>query len=113
MAATIKAKGIITFNPHERAPQFVLGTIAISLNQLNEWVKGDGKEYITDYKGEPQLKLQVTSLKEGRGIIVSVDTYRKDNSGVTESTAQPVNERGKKEEPFNGNSSDDDGSLPF
>lgn len=74
--ATIRAKGVITFNPHERAPAFVLGTIAISLNQLNEWVKGEGSEWITDYKGEPQLKLQVTALKEGRGIIVNVDTYK-------------------------------------
>lgn len=77
----IKPKGIITFNPHANAPNFVLGTIAISLNQLKEWCEGEGKEWITDYKGEPQLKLQVTQMKEGRGILLAVDTYRPKSDG--------------------------------
>lgn len=76
MAEIVKAKGLITFAPNEKAPEFVLGTIAISLKQLNEWVKGEGAQYITDYKGEPQLKLQVTSMKGKRGILLAVDTWK-------------------------------------
>ncbi len=78
--AITKPKGIITFNPHPNAPNFVLGTIAISLNQLKDWCETDGAQYLTDYKGEPQLKLQVTSLKEGRGIMIAVDTYKKESA---------------------------------
>ena len=61
--AIVKAKGLITFAPHQNAPAFVLGTIVISRNQLNDFFEGEGKEWVTDYKNEEQLKIQVTSMK--------------------------------------------------
>jgi len=72
--AIIKPKGLITFNPHQNAPNFVLGTIAISVKQLNEWLKGEGAQYLTDYKGSPQLKLQ--ALNGEKGLYLTVDTFK-------------------------------------
>lgn len=107
--AIVKAKGIMTFNPNEKAPSFVLGTIVISVNQLKEWLNNEGKEYLTDYKGEPQLKLQVTSVKEGRGIMVAVDTWKptpKDGNA----SKQPEWDGGTTRNGITNNHSDD---LPF
>lgn len=95
----VKAGGVFTFNPKENAPSFVLGTIVITLDDFWEFLKGEGKEHVTDYKGKKQIKLNVTSMKEGRGILVAVDTWK------------PTGEK-KNEEPFNGNSEPTD-DLPF
>ena len=77
MAEKVFAKGIRAFKKHDNAPEWVLGTQIISLNELFAWAKGEGKDYLTDYKGEKQLKLQVTKSKDG-GLIFSVDTYKAD-----------------------------------
>ena len=66
-------KGIIVFNPNEKAPSFVKGTIVISPNQLTEWLE-QNPDHVTDYKGEPQLKLQL--LEGDKGLYVIVDTYK-------------------------------------
>lgn len=114
MAATIKAKGIVTFNPRDTAPNFVLGEMAISIDQLLEWCNGDGAEYLTTYKGERQLKLSVTAPKEGRGIIVSVNTWRPNQQGDSanvEKVHSDAKKEYKKEEEFRVPDSDD--GLPF
>lgn len=79
MAQKVYPKGIITFNPKDTQPQFVLGTIVISIDQLNDYFKNEGSEYVTEYKGAKQIKLQLTSLKDKRGISLSVDTFKYEN----------------------------------
>ena len=112
--AFTKPKGIISFNPHPNAPNFVLGTIAISLNQLQEWCKGEGAEFLSDYKGEPQLKLQVTSLKEGRGIMIAVDTYKPAPKNQTgNASKQPAWDGDKGTTTRDGITTEDISDLPF
>jgi len=70
------AKGIRTFPKHVSAPDFVLGDVVISMNELNEWANGEGSQYLSDYKGDKQIKLQVTSGRDG-SFVLSVNTYKK------------------------------------
>jgi len=70
----IYPKGFVCFAKNEKAPDFVKGTIIITLEDFKEWVNGDGKQYLTDYKGKKQLKLQLTEW-EGRPSL-SVDTFK-------------------------------------
>jgi len=79
MATKVFAKGISTFKPREGAPDFVLGQIIINVNKLNEWFQGEGNQYLTTYKDEPQLKLDVTTAKDG-GITIAVNTYKKESN---------------------------------
>ena len=68
-------KGIMFFKKHEKAPEFVKGTMVISINQLVEWVNNEGAKWLRDYKGEPQIKCQITEW-EGK-LNCEVDTYKK------------------------------------
>lgn len=68
----IYPKGISVFPPHEKAPEFVKGTILITPNDLIQWLK-DNPGYLKDYKGNKQLRLQ---LKTGtKGLYCEVDQY--------------------------------------
>lgn len=92
----IYPKGINTFAKHEKAPDFVLGTIVINLSTFKEWINGEGKQYLSDYKGSPQIRLQVLQGKERLNI--QVDTWK------------PTK---KEEETVPGNTPEEQDSLPF
>lgn len=94
MADKIYPKGVVAFKPHEKAPSFVKGTVMITLPDLREWLNGEGKQYLGEYNGKPQLKLQITEFNGKFG--VQVDTY-----GLK-----------PKDEDFYGNSGSQD-DLPF
>ena len=69
---TTYPEGIRAFSPHEKAPEFVKGTIILEPNKLINWLK-ENKDFLKDYKGEKQLRL---SLKAGtKGLYLEVDTY--------------------------------------
>ncbi len=73
-------EGIRAFSPHEKAPEFVKGTIVITPNQLVTWLKAN-PGYLKDYKGEKQLRL---SLKAGtKGLYLEVDTYEPQSKTFT------------------------------
>ena len=74
MAENIYPKGIITFERNPKAPDFVLGSMAISLTQFKEWINTH-QELLTDYKGELQIKFQILKGKDGR-INFPVDTFK-------------------------------------
>lgn len=74
MADKIYPKGIVCFAKNENAPDFVLGTMVINLKDFYEWCKGEGKDHITEYKGNKQLKLTVLQGRER--INTQVDTYK-------------------------------------
>lgn len=103
-------KGIMTFPKHEKAPDFVKGSIAITLEDLREWLKGDGAQYLTEYNGKKQLKLQI--LDGQKGLYLTVDTYKKGvaSDGPPAKREQAVQENYGKPviEPL-----DDDDQLPF
>lgn len=69
-------KGVRIFNPHEKAPKFVKGSMVITMNELFKFCK-ENEALLTEYKGEKQLKLQI--LEGDKGLQVVVDTYRKDS----------------------------------
>jgi len=77
MADAIYLKGVRMFPPTDGAPDFVKGSGVIAINQLVKFLK-DNPSYVSDYKGEPQVKFQ---LLDGRaGLYFTVDTY-KSNKG--------------------------------
>lgn len=65
--------GIRTFKPHEKAPDFVKGTLIISLNEFVKFCK-DNPELLTEYNGAKQLKCQMLDGKFG--ISIEVDTWK-------------------------------------
>ena len=75
MADKVFAKGIRTFAKHNSAPDFVLGELVITPNELFAWLKGEGAQYLTEYKDVKQLKLQVTKSRDG-GLMLAVNTYK-------------------------------------
>ncbi len=66
-------KGIMFFEKNAKAPDFVLGSMVISLNDLVQFAK-DNPEYLSEYKGQKQLRLQI--LTGNKGIYATVDTYK-------------------------------------
>ena len=74
MSDVIYPEGVRTFKKHEKAPEFVLGTVIITPNELVKWLK-ENPQYLTDYKGEKQIKLQCLKKRDG-GITFQVDNYR-------------------------------------
>lgn len=69
-------EGIALFNPHENAPDFVLGKMIISKDKLQEWLDNDGEQFLHDggKKYGQQLKLDILKSKSG-DVYVKVDTY--------------------------------------
>lgn len=76
MAEEILPEGLRFFNKHEKAPDFVVGTLVVTMNDLYEFCKKH-PELVTEYQGKKQLKLQV--LKSGKGnLYAKVDTWKPD-----------------------------------
>ena len=74
MAETIYLEGVRMFPPTDGVPEFVKGAGVIAINKLVKFLK-DHPDYMSDYKGEPQVKFQ---LLDGRnGLYFTVDTYKK------------------------------------
>ena len=92
-------KGMIGFAPHANAPDWALGDLTISLDEFWTWLKNN-PEYVTNYKGSKQLKLQVTRGKENR-LSVSVNTWK------------PKEEKSMTEKHFDANPPDNSDDLPF
>ncbi len=89
MADKVFAKGIRTFAKHNSAPDFVLGELVITPNELFTWLKGEGAQYLTEYKDVKQLKLQVTKSRDG-GLMLAVNTYKpQPQSQAPQTQAEP------------------------
>jgi hypothetical protein len=78
MADQILPKGIRMFNKHSNAPDFVVGTLVITPNELVTWLK-EQPELLSDYNGAKQIRLQVKKSKDGN-LYCDVDTYKKDTA---------------------------------
>lgn len=77
MANSVFPKGVRLFNKHEKAPDFILGSLVITPNELVKFCK-ENPDYLTEYQGEKQLKLVIQKTKAG-GLTAVVDTYKKDS----------------------------------
>ena len=72
MADEVKfATGLYYFEPHQNAPDFVLGTISIKPKEFVDWLRENHKA--VDDQG--YLKLAVKRAKSGKPY-VSIDTYK-------------------------------------
>lgn len=67
-------KGVRIFEPHSNAPDFVKGEMIIGIEELIEFCKGEGKDYLTDYKGVSQIKLSL--LQGDKGLYTVVNTWK-------------------------------------
>jgi len=72
-AEKIYVKGFRTFPKHEKAPDFVLGSLIITPNEFFDWLE-ENKHLLQEYKDDKQLKCQI--LKGDKGISFVVDTYK-------------------------------------
>ena len=70
----IYPKGLRTFPKNEKQPDFVLGTLMVTPNELINWIR-ENESLLIEYKGNKQLKLQM--LNGDKGIYFVVDTYSK------------------------------------
>lgn len=91
MADKVFAKGIRTFAKHNSAPDFVLGELVITPNELFTRLKGEGAQYLTEYKETKQLKLQVTKSRDG-GLMLAVNTYKPNQSSSPQPNQQQPDE---------------------
>lgn len=102
-AEKVYADGIIVFKPKDGSPTFVKGDILIGIDVLMKWAN-DHPEYLHDYKGDRQIKLQL--LDGTKGLYVTVNTYKK------ESTA-PQSKKPVQQQRNNTVADNDDSGLPF
>ena len=85
MADKMYLKGIRGFKPHEKAPEFVLGSGVINLKGLKEFLNSKEVEpFFTEYKGEKQLPFKVLRAKDG-SLTFEVDTWKKGETKEEES----------------------------
>lgn len=66
-------KGIMCFGANDNAPDFVMGSVMITLEDLFEWAKSNS-DLLTEYKGKKQIKMQL--LKGDKGPYMKVDTFK-------------------------------------
>ena len=87
MAEKIYPGGIRVFKKGEKAPDFVLGTVIITLREFNEFCKAN-RSLLSDYKGEPQLRLNALKSQDG-AFYFTVDTYSAERPASLPATALP------------------------
>ena len=101
MSETIYPKGLRTFPPRDEAPDFVKGTLIVTPSELNRFC-ADNPNLMTDYKGTPQLRLNILLNKNDRGVNLNVDTWRPDANQQPETPPE-----------VDGNMGDSSQPLPF
>lgn len=67
------AEGIRLFDKHPNAPDFVLASLVISLEDFFNFCQKN-PQFLADYQGKKQLKMQILRSQKG-GIYCSIDTY--------------------------------------
>ena len=82
----IYVKGLRTFKPNEKAPDFVKGTLIISPNELIEFLR-ENEKLMTDYKGTKQLRCQI--LDGNNGLYFTVDTFKPESKPQTTGADEP------------------------
>ena len=70
-------KGIRVFDKNPKQPDFVKGTMIITLNELLQFCK-ENEGLLSEYNGQKQLKCQI--LEGDKGIYMVVDTFSPDAS---------------------------------
>jgi len=74
MAEEVLPEGLRFFNKKENQPDFVIGALVVTMNDLYEFCKAH-PELVTEYNGKKQLKLQVLKSSKGN-LYAKVDTWK-------------------------------------
>ena len=74
MADQILPQGIRFFPKNEKAPDFVLGTLVVTLDDLTQFFN-ERADLLTEYNNKKQLKLQLLKSKDGK-LYAAVDTFK-------------------------------------
>jgi hypothetical protein len=74
MADQILPEGIRFFPKNDKAPDFVIGTLVVTLDDLAAFF-ANRPELLTEYKDKKQLKLQLLKSKDGK-LYAAVDTFK-------------------------------------
>ncbi len=88
MADQILPEGIRFFPKHANAPDFVLGSMVVTMNDLFAFCKAN-EPLLTEYSGKKQLKLQLLKSKEGK-LYAAVDTFKPTPQGAPQQTTRPA-----------------------
>jgi hypothetical protein len=67
-------KGIRLFPKNEKAPDFVIASMVVTLEDLKEFFN-QNQDLLTEFNGKKQLKLQILNSKEGKPY-AAVDTFK-------------------------------------
>jgi hypothetical protein len=106
MADQILPKGIRFFNKKASQPDFVIGALVITFNELVNFGK-ENPELLSEYNGEKQLRLQVLKSKEGN-LYASVDTFKPTTGAIPATPSAPPYVA-----PVLPTTGSSDGDLPF
>jgi hypothetical protein len=74
MAEQKLPKGLRFFNRRVSQPDFVVGSMVITLNDLVTYAK-ENPDLLTEYNGQKQLKIQLLKSKDGN-LYGAVDMYK-------------------------------------
>lgn len=88
MADQILPQGVRFFNKNAKAPEFVIGTLVLTPDDLNAFCI-DNDKLMTEYNGKKQLRLQVLRSKEGN-LYAAVDTWKPN----AEASPAPASQQG-------------------
>lgn len=73
MAEKIYPKGLRTFAKRQGSPNFVLGAMVVTPEELQEWISVN-QQHLTEYQGKKQLRLDILQGKDGPYVVVN--TYK-------------------------------------
>ena len=65
--------GVRMFDRRENQPDFVLGSLVITPDDIMDWVK-QNPDKVSEYNGKRQVKFQVKRSREGK-VYIELDTY--------------------------------------
>jgi hypothetical protein len=70
----VKVEGLLTWNKHPKAPDFVIADLTIDIDVLIKFFE-EQKEHIKMYDGRQQLKAQILSNQNG-GCRIILNTWK-------------------------------------
>lgn len=78
------ADGVRFFERKDNQPDFVLGALVITPEDLMQWANSN-PDLTSNYKGKDQVKFQVKRSKEGK-VYIELDTYKPGSNGYSAKT---------------------------
>lgn len=76
-------KGLMIFPKKENQPEFVIGSMVVDVDNI----ANDNSQYLTDYQGKRQLRVQILKSREGK-VYMQVDTWKPNTASDTRSAEQ-------------------------